>query len=110
MDGDLANALLVTLRNEKHIIYRLTLAGTVTGEPGIPAIEGVLAPESGAGALRSKATPLEEELAAITRSGVWTRSDNKVREVDLFSVKIWVYLGNRSAVESIQEVCEGMAV
>jgi len=172
VDGDLANALLVTLGNEEHIIYRLTrvssskvldlgmlsdlsmlppqwgrcfsfgpltlaaaiaaplavaafsftsscsslaflygklFGGTVTEERGIPAIEGVLAPEIGAGALRSKAAPLVEESAAITRSGVWTRSEKKVREVDLFSVKIWLYLGNRSAVESIQEVCEGMA-
>ena len=109
VDGGLPNALLVTLGNEEHIIYRLTLVGTATGEPEIPAIGGVLAPEIGAGALRPKAAPLGEELAAITRSGAWTRSDNKVREVDLFSVKIWLYLGNRSAVESIQEVCEGMA-
>ena len=84
----------------------------MTEEPGIPAIEGVLAPEIGAGALRSKAAPLEEESMAITRylwSGVWTRPESKVGEVELFSVKIWLYLGNRSAVESIQEVWEGMA-
>ena len=109
--GDLANALLVTLGNEEHIIYRLARVSSSLFPNESKVSPGPIRtprppPEELGRLALGLDTPLWEESASIIGS-LWTGRALKIRGVDFFSVNILLYLGNRSAVENIQEVCEG---